>query len=321
MQYRDEIIAFDASQGISSYPYTNPNFQNVYNIPGTAYSDILAYLQQKVTEEAPYLDDPTYVFCCGGYPIRIPSASVLASANQPDPANSQMAITAASGTTAQALCNGNPALGSNDLNVGGRMLRFASSFLTDHPTVSGVYMDTADIRFYLQDFSREHFQAAVLPLSYDPTTLKPVIYSGFSSYEYLAQVNRQFRISGRTVMTNMSLGTSPFLVNYVDVPASEFHTRQELQWLWDYRRALACQKPVPLTLQLVDYVQDVALMHGFMRRCIAYGMFPSFSTGRVVGSNPVEYQVYWKTPELYERDRVYFQRYLPAAKRLHAVGW
>jgi hypothetical protein len=58
-----------------------------------------------------------------------------------------------------------------------------------------------------------------------------------------------------------------------------------------------------------------ALVEKYMKRCLAYGMFPGFfsadaSTGQ-----------YFQRPELYERDRPLFKKYVPLCKLVAEAGW
>ena len=52
-----------------------------------------------------------------------------------------------------------------------------------------------------------------------------------------------------------------------------------------------------------------------MRRCLAYGMFPGFFSPDAATGH------YFSRPELYERDRPLFKRYVPLCKLLAEAGW
>jgi hypothetical protein len=53
----------------------------------------------------------------------------------------------------------------------------------------------------------------------------------------------------------------------------------------------------------------------FMKRSLAYGMFPGyFSADASTGH-------YFTRPELYERDRFLFKKYLPLCKQVAEAGW
>jgi len=53
----------------------------------------------------------------------------------------------------------------------------------------------------------------------------------------------------------------------------------------------------------------------FMKRCLAYGMFPGFF------SADASTQQYFSQPALYNRDRPLFQKYIPLCRRVAEAGW
>jgi hypothetical protein len=57
------------------------------------------------------------------------------------------------------------------------------------------------------------------------------------------------------------------------------------------------------------------LVEKYMKRCLAYGMFPGFFSANAAGGH------YFTRPELYNRDRALFQRYVPLCKRVAEAGW
>ncbi len=52
-----------------------------------------------------------------------------------------------------------------------------------------------------------------------------------------------------------------------------------------------------------------------MRRCLAYGMFPGFFSHNASEGH------YFSRPELYDRDRPLFRKYVPLCKRVAEAGW
>jgi hypothetical protein len=57
------------------------------------------------------------------------------------------------------------------------------------------------------------------------------------------------------------------------------------------------------------------LVERYMKRCLAYGMFPGFF------SHNASQGQYFTRPELYDRDRPLFQRYVPLCKLVAEAGW
>ena len=52
-----------------------------------------------------------------------------------------------------------------------------------------------------------------------------------------------------------------------------------------------------------------------MKRCLAYGMFPGFF------SHNASQDQYFTPPDLYNRDRPLFKKYVPLCKRVAEAGW
>jgi hypothetical protein len=57
------------------------------------------------------------------------------------------------------------------------------------------------------------------------------------------------------------------------------------------------------------------LIEKYMKRCLAYGMFPGFFSHNASQGH------YFTRLELYDRDRDLFRRYVPLCKRVAEAGW
>jgi hypothetical protein len=53
----------------------------------------------------------------------------------------------------------------------------------------------------------------------------------------------------------------------------------------------------------------------YMKRCLAYGMFPGFFSHNASQGH------YFSRPKLYNRDRPLFKKYVPLCKRVAEAGW
>jgi hypothetical protein len=53
----------------------------------------------------------------------------------------------------------------------------------------------------------------------------------------------------------------------------------------------------------------------YMERCLAYGMFPGFFSADAATGH------YFEQPELFERDRPLFKKYVPLCKLVAEAGW
>ena len=188
----------------------------------------------------------------------------------------------------------------------------------------GEYVDSAE--GYLTpplDYNRAVFAASRTPLVFSSEEpRRPGVFKGLSMYEYVRQTARRIWPKGRFTMANGVPGRWPWLSAYVDVGGTEtgWITKDGV-WRPDthasllYRRAMSMGKPYCF-LQNVDFGKfKYGDMENFMRHCVAYGMFPGcFSHNASEGH-------YFSRPEIYNRDRPLFRKYVPICKRLSEAGW
>lgn len=188
----------------------------------------------------------------------------------------------------------------------------------------GEYIDSAE--GYLTptlDFNRAVFAASDTPLVFSSDEdYRPALFKGLSMYEYVRRTAARVWPRGRFVMANGVPGRWPWLPAYVDVGGTETKwIDEEGRWRPEshrsllYKRALSMGKPY-CYLQNVDFEKFAyADMENFMRHCVAYGLFPGcFSHNASEGH-------YFTRPEVYNRDRPLFKKYVPLCKMLSEAGW
>lgn len=188
----------------------------------------------------------------------------------------------------------------------------------------GEYIDSAE--GYLTptlDFNRAVFAASDTPLVFSSDEdHRPALFKGLSMYEYVRRTAARVWPRGRFVMANGVPGRWPWLPAYVDVGGTETQwIDEEGRWRPEshrsllYKRALSMGKPY-CYLQNVDFEKFAyADMENFMRHCVAYGLFPGcFSHNASEGH-------YFSRPEVYNRDRPLFKKYVPLCKMLSEAGW
>ena len=188
----------------------------------------------------------------------------------------------------------------------------------------GEYIDSAE--GYLTptlDFNRAVFAASDTPLVFSSDEdHRPALFKGLSMYEYVRRTAARVWPRGRFVMANGVPGRWPWLPAYVDVGGTETQwIDEEGRWRPEshrsllYKRALSMGKPY-CYLQNVDFEKFAyADMDNFMRHCVAYGLFPGcFSHNASEGH-------YFTRPEVYNRDRPLFKKYVPLCKMLSEAGW
>jgi hypothetical protein len=82
-----------------------------------------------------------------------------------------------------------------------------------------------------------------------------------------------------------------------------------------HRRMLCAGKPYCLLMNTRFEQFPPALVEKYMKRSLAYGMFPGFF------SHNASDGAYFTRPELYNRDRELFRKYVPLCRMVAEAGW
>jgi hypothetical protein len=82
-----------------------------------------------------------------------------------------------------------------------------------------------------------------------------------------------------------------------------------------YRRAMCGPKPYCFLMNTDFEKWPYELTEKYMKRCLAYGMFPGFFSANA------STKTYFGQPALYNRDRPLFKKYVPLIKRAAEAGW
>ena len=190
------------------------------------------------------------------------------------------------------------------------------------PGLDGEYIDSSEgYVTELLDFDRSHFAGMRTPLVFDAKTKRPAIYRGLVAFEYVEKIASDVHKRGRLAMANSTPSQFFWLVPQLDVVGTETNWNWNDRWspMSDadllYRRALCYGKPYCFLMNTdfdkfgADYVEK------FMKRSLAYGMFPGFFSADASTKH------YFSNPELYERDRPLFKKYMPLCKAVAESGW
>ncbi len=82
-----------------------------------------------------------------------------------------------------------------------------------------------------------------------------------------------------------------------------------------YRRSLCKGKPYCFLMNTAFENFSHEFVEKYMKRSLTYGMFPGFFSHNASQGH------YFTRPELYERDRDLFKKYIPVCKLLAEAGW
>ena len=188
--------------------------------------------------------------------------------------------------------------------------------------LDGEYVDSSEGYVTdVLDFRREHFAAARTPLAFSPEEHRPAIFRGLIALEYVRGIESDVHGMGRLMMANGAPGQLFWLAPLLDVMGTETDWNHGGTWrpMSDaemlYRRAMCKGKPYCFLMNTRFEHFSHALVEKYMKRCLAYGMFPGFFSADASGGH------YFTRPELYNRDRPLFKRYVPLCKRVAEAGW
>jgi hypothetical protein len=188
--------------------------------------------------------------------------------------------------------------------------------------LDGEYIDSSE--GYVTDeldFRRDHFAVADTPLVFSQDTHKPAIFRGLIIYEYTRAMAKDVHALGKLMMANSTPIRLCWLAPYLEVMGTETDWRWGGKWhpMSDadllYRRAMCKGKPYCFLMNTDFEKFPHELVEKYMKRSLAYGMFPGFFSHNASEGH------YFTRPELYERDRPLFKKYVPLCKLVAEAGW
>jgi hypothetical protein len=188
--------------------------------------------------------------------------------------------------------------------------------------LDGEYVDSSE--GYVTDeldFRRDHFAGAGAPLTFDAESRKPCLYRGLVAWEYVRGIERDVHARGRLMMANGTPHGLCWLAPLLDVMGTETDWNRGKTWqpmpdrelIW--RRALCGPKPYCFLMNTVFDDFPPALVEKYMKRSLAYGMFPGFFSHNAAEGH------YFSRKDLYNRDRALFKKYVPLCRRVAEAGW
>ena len=172
------------------------------------------------------------------------------------------------------------------------------------------------------NFDRAAFRHETLPLTFDAKTNRPGIFKGVSVFEFTRKVAADMHALNKSLFGNGVPYRFSWLLANFDIMGTETvwlgkddsyaPEKDEQMAVW---RTLSGQKPY-LLLQNTDFHKfGHAMVERYMQRVLFYGLQPSmFSVD--AASNP-----YWENPDLYDRDRDLFKKYVPLVREVAEAGW
>ncbi len=222
----------------------------------------------------------------------------------------------------QVICNTDPDVPSPNMCEGEWKYYIRPGF--ELYGVDGVDFDNVGdgpVKAYTDNYRREHFAAADIPLVFNYTSLRPTILNGFSQYEFVKQVHDEMRRRGKLMSGNVTI--LPFLFHaalmdklggeegevFWGYPGTPFHPYGGYLAFRDYTRCLAYHKPVATLCSQgfrVRHPEDPAEMEraeDILASSALTGTFANLDSSNM------------------EPFRELYRRYVPAVRALSAAGW
>ena len=188
--------------------------------------------------------------------------------------------------------------------------------------LDGEYVDSSEgYTTEVLDFRGDHFVAATAALTFASGSHKPAIFRGLIAYEYIRALEKDVHGMGKLMMANSTPSRLCWLAPWLDVLGTETNWNRGGKWqpMSDeallYKRALCGPKPFCFLMNTVFDEFPHERVEKYMKRCLAYGMFPGFFSHNASEGH------YFKRPNLYNRDRPLFKRYVPLCKLVAEAGW
>ncbi len=188
--------------------------------------------------------------------------------------------------------------------------------------LDGEYIDSSE--GYVTDeldFRRDHFAAAGTALTFSPMGYQPAIFRGLVAFEYVRGIADDVHAMGKLMMANGAPTRLCWLMPLLEVAGTETDWNPGGRWrpMSDadllYRRALCKGKPYCFLMNTEFENFSHERVEKYMQRSLAFGMFPGFFSHNASQGH------YFTRPELYDRDRPLFKKYVPLCKRVAEAGW
>ena len=206
--------------------------------------------------------------------------------------------------------------------------RYRKDWTPQNPVgIDGEFIDSSEpFQAHQMDFCRKRFPYMETPLAWCSTNGVPGIYKGMIAFENARETMRRCRASGRYVFANSTPNRWCWMPPNMDAMCREITwVKKDGSWQPDgseimmRRRMLCGGKPYSLVMNCDFDLLSNERVEKYMNHCLAYGFFPALFSSAAHGKKNKER--YFRRPELYERDRPLFRRYIPMIRRVAEAGW
>ena len=177
--------------------------------------------------------------------------------------------------------------------------------------LGGVYLDSVCgyVGFFDENFRRDHWRYADIPLVTSYKAKQPVQLHAFSCYEIGDQIAQRMRQEGKFVIANTGRPEMAYFCPLLDmIGTGEHGMGLQADEHYAYMRAYGYRKPMsPMAYELVNPAKPWAEKERAMQRLLFYAVHP--------GTGPFE------DPLRYEPSRPLYRFYEPLIIWLDLAGW
>lgn len=189
------------------------------------------------------------------------------------------------------------------------------------PRLGGLMLDCF-LSWCDRNYRREHFAYTDTPLIYDSES-RVCEYMLFPEIEFAKAAAQRLWPLGKLMMFAGAHNSCGLGAPWMDVNIDEctwdaggrFSPEPDSSLM--YQRVFSDQRPILFYIYTREAELTPELVELYLKRCTAYAIYPSLAESRSGG----KLSDYWWTPELYNRDRPLWRRYIPIIKALAAAGW
>ena len=190
-------------------------------------------------------------------------------------------------------------------------------------TPAGEYLDSLEAYATEEEnFRRDHFAHATAPLTFSTVHRRPMIHKSLSIYEYVRWMADDLHRMDKLLFANDSPNRYAYIAAHLDVMGMEVGWVDD-EGLWRpnddawllFKRTICHHRPFVFLLNARFERCSPEALDLYFQRCLFYGMFPSMFSFNAHSEG------YWSRPDMYNRDRPLFIKYLPTIKRIAEAGW
>jgi len=192
----------------------------------------------------------------------------------------------------------------------------------------GIYVDSVSFRRAgSEDHAAAHFAAASCPLGFSLKTGTPVVLSAYAHCEFLEWLRDYLHERDKLLMFNLFPPATRLYGHLADIAGCELSGPQNdgqamQQRIYAYHRPLSNLLQWRFSVLKRAPAMTPEEMENYFANQLFYGFWPGISTAG--GGTEEGYRHmhrYFRSPELYERDRTLFKRYIPVFDALNEAGW